>query len=100
LKLLCWHIIPCKVLLHSYEEVEESAKQYYSLMITAMDPIEDESASTDGDCEEEDNYNESPSLESCNSDSECESKNNHKRRHEDEDQDHQPIIEGYNGTEI
>jgi hypothetical protein len=100
LKLLCWHIIPCKVLLCSYEEVDESSKQYYSLMITAMDPIEDESASADGDFEEENNHNESPSLESCDSDSECESKNNHKGRHEDEDQDLQPIIEGYNGTEI
>jgi hypothetical protein len=38
-------------------------------------------------------------LKSCNSDSECESKNNHKGRYEDEDQDLQPIIEGYNGTE-
>jgi hypothetical protein len=66
-------------------------------MITAMDPIEDESASADGDCEEEDNYNELPSLES---DSECKSKNNHKGRHEEEDQDLHPIIEGYNGTEI
>jgi hypothetical protein len=80
--------------------MDKSSKQYYSLMITAMDPIEDKSASADGDCEEEDNYNESPSLESCDSDSECESKNNHKRRHENEDQDHQPIIEGYNRTEI
>jgi hypothetical protein len=69
-------------------------------MITAMDPIEDKSTSTDGDCKEEDNYNESPSLESCNSDSEYGSKNNYKVRHEDEDQDLQPIIEGYNGTEI
>jgi hypothetical protein len=53
-------------------------------MITAMDPIEDESASADGDCEEEDNYNELSSLESCDSDSECEYKNKHKGRHEED----------------
>jgi hypothetical protein len=69
-------------------------------MITAMDPIEDESASADRDYEEKSNYDESPSLESYNSDSECESKNNHKGRHEEGDQGLHPIIEGYNGTEI
>jgi hypothetical protein len=69
-------------------------------MITAMDPIDNESASADREYEEQSDYDETPSLESYNSDSECESKNHHKGRHEDEDQDHQPIIEGYNGTEI
>jgi hypothetical protein len=63
-----------------------------------MDSIEDESASADGDCEGEENYNESPSSESCDSDSECGSKNSYKGRYENEDQDLQPIIKGYNGT--
>jgi hypothetical protein len=65
-----------------------------------MDPMEDESASADRDDEEKSDYDELPSLESCNSDSKCESKNNHKGRHEEEDQDLRPIVKGYNGTEI
>jgi hypothetical protein len=60
-----------------------------------MDPI-----SAEGDYEEKSDYDESTSLESCNSDSESDSKNNNTGIHEDEDQDLQPIIEGYNGTEI
>jgi hypothetical protein len=69
-------------------------------MITAMDPIEDETASAEGDCEEESDYNELPSLESCDSYSESESKNNHKGKREEEDQDSHPILEGYNRTGI